>query len=205
MSLQLPSTLIAYDLKVWYFLNTRWRTDFLDWLMPFMRNQYFWAPLYLFLLLFLTYNYGKRGWIWCLGFLLCFGLADQFSAALLKPLFDRLRPCNDPLLAAYVRNIVPCGSGKSFPSSHAANHFAMGIFSALTLRKRIRWIWIPFVLWAMVVSYAQVYVGVHFPLDVVCGGLLGSIIGLLAAFFFNRYFLLQPIWLCYNSRPSLKS
>jgi membrane-associated phospholipid phosphatase len=130
--------------------------------------------------------------MWCVFFLLSFALSDYISASLIKPFFHRPRPCNNPELADAVRILVPCGSGYSFPSTHAANHFCLGMFAAVTLSRRVRWIWVICLLWATIVSYAQVYVGVHYPLDVTCGGLLGIAIGASTGRIFNkRYDLAQ--------------
>jgi membrane-associated phospholipid phosphatase len=184
---ELQETIIYYDHIAWYYLNSRWHNAPMDWLMPFFRNQWFWVPLYFFLLLFMPSRFGKSGWLWCLAFFVTFVLSDQASATLLKPYFHRIRPCNDPYFASLVHIIVPCGSGQSFPSSHAANHFSLALFSAVSLSRFAKWI-LPVALgWALLVAYAQVYVGVHFPLDVVCGGLLGACIGYCTGKLFNRF------------------
>lgn len=189
---ELQDVLIYCDHVAWYFLNTRWHNAVMDWLMPFFRNQWFWTPLYFFLFLFMPRHFGKNGWLWCLAFFISFVLSDQVSATLLKPFFNRVRPCNDPYFAGIVHIIVPCGSGKSFPSSHAANHFSLAVFSAVTLAPGVKWIWPVALAWAVLVAYAQVYVGVHFPLDVICGGLIGAGIGSITGRVFNRYFHLWP-------------
>ncbi len=168
---------LSLDYELWGYLHASWRNSFLDAVMPYVRNQFTWAPLYLFLTFFMPYNWGRRGALWCLGFILCFAIADYLSGSLLKPWIGRVRPCNDPRFAQMVHLIVPRSSGWSFPSSHAANHFALGTFCAVTLHGRLRWLW-PFpICWGFLVSYAQVYVGVHWPGDVVAGGLLGAGIG----------------------------
>ena len=178
----------TFDYALWYYLNTEWHNYILDAIMPFVRNQWTWAPLYLFLLLFMTMNYKRRGWMWCLIFLLTFAISDYLSASVIKPLFARVRPCNNEMLASYVHNIVPCGSGASFPSSHAANHFALGVFMAMTLHKRVKGIWWMAMTWAVLVGYAQVYVGVHFPMDVICGGMLGAGAGIFTGRLFNYFY-----------------
>ena len=187
----LHETLIYCDHIAWYYLNTRWHNEAMDWLMPFFRNQWFWAPVYLFLALFMPANYGKSGWMWCLLFFASFVLSDRMSATLMKPFFNRIRPCNDPYFASIVHIIVPCGGGKSFPSSHAANHFSLALFCAVTLRSRARWVVPVAISWAALVAYSQVYVGVHFPLDVLCGGLLGACIGIFTGKLFNKYMQLR--------------
>ncbi len=191
MPISIPQSILILDHKIWFYLNVSWRNDFLDAVVPFLRNQWTWAPLYLFILVFMLYNFKKTGLLWCLFFLATFALADQASAHYLKPLFQRIRPCNDLSLQKVVQIIVPCGSGFSFPSSHAANHFALGVFAAITLQKQVKYIWFFALLWAASVSYAQVYVGVHFPLDVFCGGILGTIIGIFTAWLFHLKWKLE--------------
>lgn len=185
----LHDILIYWDFTAWFYINTQWVNDFFDLLMPFLRNQWTWAPLYLFLLIFMPLNYGRKGWMWCVLFILSFAIGDYLSASIIKPYYLRMRPCNNPYLKDIVHLLVPCGSGYSFPSSHATNHFAMGVFSAMTLGKRHKWVWILALLWAFSIAYAQVYVGVHFPGDVVTGGLLGSITGLVIGKIYQRVYM----------------
>ncbi len=182
------NAIIYLDHAAWYYLNTQWHNAFFDSIIPFVRNQWFWAPLYLFLLLFMPKQFGKKGWIWCGLFLLTFALSDQISASLLKPLFHRTRPCNCLDLTGVIHLIVPCGGGYSFPSSHASNHFSMGVFAAITLQKKIKGIWAIAILWAVLVAYAQVYVGVHYPLDITFGAILGIIVGNITGKLFNNKF-----------------
>ncbi len=183
--------LLSIDYEIWYYMHAAWRCAALDAVMPYVRNQFTWAPLYLFLLIFMPANWGKRGWLWCLGFILCFALADAISGSLIKPWVQRVRPCNDPRFASLVHLIVQRSSGWSFPSSHAANHFALGSFSAVTLHGRLRWFWPIPICWALAVCYAQVYVGVHWPADVFAGGLLGLAIGALVGKIFASRWALQ--------------
>lgn len=195
---KLHEILVYADYNAWYYLNNLWRNDFLDTVIPFFRNQWTWVPLYLFLLVFMLINYGYRGVVWCLFFIGTFALSDQISAHVLKEIFHRTRPCNNPQLAGIVHIIVPCGSGYSFPSSHAANHFSLAVFGAITLQQRVKWVWYAALFWAISVSYAQVYVGVHFPLDVTCGGLLGIAIGMTTARLFHMKFSLAALTISEN-------
>ena len=183
--------LIYWDHIAWFYLNTQWRNPILDVVLPYIRNQWFWVPLYFFLLLFMPLRFGKKGWLWCLAFFISFAISDQISAHLMKPYFHRLRPCNNPYLASIVQLLVPCGGGYSFPSSHAANHFSIGIFSAVTLSKYAKWIWPVAIVWATAVSFAQVYVGVHFPLDVTVGAIIGIFSGVITGKLFNRNYGLE--------------
>mgnify|MGYP001544407000 CR=1 FL=1 len=155
------------------------RSDMFDMLMPLFRDKFFWIPLYVFLALLIIRKHKFQA-LYVLGLaVLTIILADQVSAHLIKPLVGRLRPCNDPSIMSLVHNLVDCGSGYSFVSSHATNHFALAMFFISVFnRPSIRYyIIIPFLFWAGLISFAQVYVGVHYPLDVLCGGLLGIAIG----------------------------
>lgn len=177
---------VQMDFSMWYKLHAEWRSPLLDTVMPFLRNQFFWVPLYLFLAVYMLSNYNRKGLFWCVLFILCFAFGDFISAHMIKPFFHRLRPCNDPRLATALHLIVERSYGYSFPSSHATNHFAMGTFMAATLGRTSKWVVFAALLWALVVAYAQVYVGVHFPMDVICGGLLGTVIGLLLAVVYRK-------------------
>lgn len=188
---QLQDLLVYWDYIAWYYLNTVWHNSFLDAVIPFLRNQWTWAPLYLFLLIFMPMNYKAKGWIWCIFFLITFSLSDFISASMIKPFFHRVRPCNNPYLQHIVHLLVPCGSGLSFPSSHAANHFSLGVFAAMSLNGTVKGIWWIGLIWAFSVAYAQVYVGVHFPMDVLAGGLLGAIIGIITGYIYRRLYKLD--------------
>ncbi len=157
----------------------------LDFLLPFIRNPFFWAPLYLFLIIVMWEKFAKKGMLWVLFFTISFAIGDFFSTRLLKPLFMRVRPCSDAMWHDVFRHLVPNSSGPSFPSSHATNHFALAVFIIITcghFHKSIKWLAI---FWASLVAYAQVYVGVHYPLDVLGGALLGSWIGYTVGNYFN--------------------
>ena len=122
-------------------------------------------------------------------FLCTVSLCDMTSSKLVKEAFERLRPCNDPDFFPYVRLLVNrCSGTYSFTSSHAANHFGMATFIFLTLRPIVgRVVWIAFI-WAGVIGYAQVYVGVHYPLDILGGASIGFLFGWALSAFFNKRF-----------------
>ena len=160
----------------WFFIqvNNHQTNSFFDSIMPYLRIAYYWTPLYLFLLVFITMNFKGRGWWWFVIFLCTVSLCDMTSSKLMKEGFERLRPCGDPDFFQYVRLLVEnCSRTYSFTSSHAANHFGMATFIFLTLRPVIgKWVWLAY-LWAAAVGYAQVYVGVHYPFDILGGAAIG--------------------------------
>ncbi|MGG9963442.1 phosphatase PAP2 family protein [Ferruginibacter sp. SUN106] len=179
--------LLSYDLDLFKHINYNWQNGFFDWLMPWLRNAEMWYPLYLFLLLLVTINYKKNGWWWVLFFAVTVATANFVSSSIIKEHIARLRPCNEPSIAGWVRVLVGYRpQSSSFTSSHATNHFAMGMFLYVTLKNQFgKWPML-FLLWAFFISFAQVYVGVHYPLDVTCGALIGILIGYLSGKSFNR-------------------
>jgi membrane-associated phospholipid phosphatase len=180
----------------WLFshINQRWTAPFLDSILLFMREAEFWVPFYLFLLVFITMNFGRKGWLWSFYLIMAVIISDLISSHLIKDrLVDRLRPCGNPFWADSIRILANyCPVSSSFTSSHASNHFAMAVFIYRTLRPVSRW-WSLVLLWAFLICYAQVYVGVHYPLDVICGGILGSLIGWLVSFVFRRQAGMLPL------------
>ncbi|WP_118193097.1 phosphatase PAP2 family protein [Albibacterium indicum] len=181
--------LIEIDKQLFLSVNQGLANQFFDFLMPILRNPYTWAPLYLFFIIFAIRNYKKKGIIMILLLLATFGLGDFTSASIIKPEVMRVRPCNDVPFKEQVTTRVRCGSGYSMPSSHATNHFAIGVFILMLFRRK----WKPIVwlslLWAASISFAQIYVGVHYPGDILIGAILGTAIGLFTSWL---YFFIQP-------------
>ncbi len=166
-----------FDQSIFFAINHGLANPFFDWLMPLLRNRYFWTPLYLFIIIFFIRNYGRQGWLLIIFMLLTFALSDYISSSVIKPAFQRIRPCNDPGLKDSVNSLIACGSGFSFPSSHAANHFGLAVFLITLFSHKWKYITSLAILWAFSVSFAQVYVGVHYPGDIMFGAMLGSMIG----------------------------
>jgi undecaprenyl-diphosphatase len=173
----------------WLFvqLNSRFTNSVFDSVLPYFRDSVFWAPLYLFILVFVALNYGWQGWWWSLGFVCTIALADMIGTRVFKEGIERLRPCRDPDFYIYVRLLLKgCSGSYSFVSNHAANHFGMATFVSLTFHPVFgRAVYFSY-LWAFLIAYAQVYVGVHYPLDVLGGAALGTLAGLLTAWVVNN-------------------
>ena len=159
----------------------------IDGLMLILRQAFTWVPVYLFFLLFFITNCRKYILPIVALSVFTFALTDFTSATILKPLIGRLRPCIDPTLNFDVRNIAGCGGLFSMPSSHASNHFGLSTFWFLviqyTLQRKWYWLWI----WAAIIGFAQIYVGVHFPGDILSGAVLGILIGYLTFSIFKKW------------------
>jgi len=167
-------------------INRDWQSTIFDYVSLFIREASFWVPVYVFLLLFITLNFGKKGWWWALALIGLIALADSLSSHLIKEILFRPRPCRDEVMAQNIRFLAKtCGMNGSFTSSHATNHFAIASFLYLTLKKSSPF-WILGFVWAGMISYAQVYVGVHYPLDVIGGAILGTTLGYFTASLFNH-------------------
>jgi undecaprenyl-diphosphatase len=179
--------LLNWDADLFYKINTVWTNSFLDNNYPWWRDDTMSYPVYLFLLLFILINFGWRAWTWILFIAVNTTITDQLSSTIIKLWIHRLRPCRDPAMTEHVRMLLNhCSGGFSFPSSHATNHFGAAVFLHYTLKDYLgRWTYI-FFFWAATISYGQIYVGVHYPLDVLGGAIIGSMVGYIVAFIYNK-------------------
>ncbi len=175
-------------------INGDWTTPFLDAVFPWWRYQNTWLPLYLFLFLFVLMNFGWRIWPWIVAVALTITITDQFSSHLIKLWVNKPRPCQEADMVGHVRLLLNgCPGNPGFTSSHATNHFGAAILFYLTLKPVLKqWSYLWF-FWAATVSYAQIYIGIHYPLDVAGGAIFGSLIGMGMAALYNRFIGLPPL------------
>ncbi|MFA0960414.1 phosphatase PAP2 family protein [Roseivirga sp. BDSF3-8] len=171
-------TLAKLDEELFLFLNGL-HTPFWDTVMYYVSERYTWVPFYLFLI-FLVYKARKRESlliIFCL--IIAVSIADQVTSGFMKPFFMRFRPCQDPTIRDLVHIVNDhCGGRYGFASSHSSTTFALAASVFMFLRHHYRFIFLIF-LWAATVAYSRVYLGVHYPGDIIVGGFLGVIIGIL--------------------------
>ncbi len=173
------SQILQWDYWLFFKINRDWTSPFIDGIYPWWRDMTAWYPLYLFIIIFVWQNFNsKNRWIWFLLIALAITISDQVSSNLLKEWVQRLRPCQDPGVAPYARMLLDhCSGGYSFPSSHATNHFAAAVFFYKSFYSFFgKWNYL-FFLWAATISYGQVYTGVHYPIDIICGAIIGVLIG----------------------------
>lgn len=178
--------IVHIDQEIFLAINQGLGNPVFDWLLPILRNPYTWAPLYLFLVIFFIKTYGKTGILIVVMTLATFGASDAVSSHLIKKSIKRVRPCNDIVFKQEVNIRVRCGSGFSFTSSHATNHFALAFFWIVLFRRKWKHAMWLCITWATLISISQIYVGVHYPFDILCGAILGILIGLATGYIFKK-------------------
>ncbi len=174
--------IIEIDKEVFLFLNGI-HNAFWDQVMFYISEKWLWVPLYVFFLFLIWKKYKKKTWIILLGAAILITLTDQIHLHLFKNMFERLRPTHDADLQGLVHTVNNYRGGKfGFVSGHASNSFAIATFLSVFLGVHYRY-FTPLVLfWASLVSYSRIYLGVHFPADVICGAILGCLLGFLISF-----------------------
>jgi undecaprenyl-diphosphatase len=164
------------DRAILVFFNQQY-SPFWDELMLLITGKYIWIPLYVVLIGLLIYKLKKTSWIAILTLVLTITVADQFASSFCKPTFKRLRPCHDDAIKSQLHIIKPAGSQYGFISSHAANTFALATFIFMAFKSDQKWIGYTLFIWAAMVSLSRVYLGVHYPGDVLAGGVTGIVWG----------------------------
>lgn len=170
--------ILSIDQQILLFINGH-NSDFFDAIMIYVSSKLGWLPLYVLLLYIFYTDYKKLIWLPLLVIALSVLLSDQISVHLFKNVFQRLRPCHEEGLIDQLNLIKNCGGKYGFVSSHATNSSSAAALVIMLLRNNRKWIWPVMISYTLVISYSRVYLGVHYPLDVVAGTMLGIIIAIM--------------------------
>lgn len=181
------------DERLFLSLN-RIHNAFFDVIMFWASDQFVWIPFYAWLLFFLYKHCRHTAWYYLFWIVLLEITSDQLSSHVIKNWVCRLRPSHVGSLIPYI-HLSEAGPGGlyGFVSGHASNSWALAVFIWVTLSPGYRWLrWALFV-WAGLISYSRIYNGVHYPGDVLCGGLMGALLGYgfarLCRYFFGTWLL----------------
>jgi undecaprenyl-diphosphatase len=169
------------DTQAFLFVNHRMENPVFDLVMPFLTDLHhsrIALAVVVALLLWMVVKGSRPVRLAAVLILPTILISDQFASAVIKALVDRPRPCH---ILGDVRLLVDCGGGLSFPSSHAVNHFAAALVLAYFMPRGTWWLFG----YASIIAFSRVYVGVHYPLDVIGGAAIGMIVGALVIMAFH--------------------
>jgi len=170
--------LSTIDSDLFLFLNGL-HVDWMDKIMVIITAMWAWMPVYLLLIYWTIKQYGKRSWLVFLAVCIVVLFSDQLASHVCKPLVQRLRPCYNTDFQDIIYLPKGLAGGKyGFVSSHAANTFSVATFLTAVLTKYRPWAAIVLFLWALLSSYSRIYIGFHYPGDIICGAILGALVGM---------------------------
>jgi len=172
------------DELLFLFLNGL-HNDAFDFIMHWITYQQTWYPFYLLLIIWLIWKYKLNGIILIIFIVMAITISDQFTSSFMKPFFERLRPCHNSSISHLVHVVDGCGGQYGFASSHASNSFALATMLYFFFRTKFKHASILFI-WAAVVAYSRIYVGVHYPGDIIIGALVGYLTGLILFTFYLK-------------------
>ncbi len=177
---------IALDTQLFVYLNGL-GSEIYDSFWLFITKQSHWTPLFLVLLYLVYKKIGGKATFSVLLFIAVLLLVTDQTCNLFKDTFQRLRPCNNPEINSFIRIVKPSNSF-SFFSGHAANSMATMTFLFLLLKKYYRYAFLLF-LFPLIFAYSRIYLGLHYPLDIITGYLFGASFGCIAYQLYQKYIL----------------
>ena len=201
LHLRVLEFLKSIDQKLLLFLNGQHNT-FFDFVMYWASDRFIWIPFYLLLLFFVVKKFGKKAYLVLVLVAAMIAVSDQVSSGLVKNMVQRLRPCHDPEIQDRVHLVEGvCGGSFGFYSSHASNTWALALFLILIFKHRMRAgatrtnesrdglipLYAALVVYASLVSYSRIYLGTHYPFDVLTGVATGTILSFIFARVFSRF------------------
>ncbi|PKL50501.1 MAG: phosphatase PAP2 family protein [Candidatus Riflebacteria bacterium HGW-Riflebacteria-2] len=168
--------LVSLDHSLFGLLNGSLTSSFFDWFMPFITDAKNWLPLIILVWLAMVCSGRAQLRVLALALVVSVGFTDLVCGKVIKKAVGRLRPCALAQQTGFnCRLLLPLKTSKSFPSNHAANTAAFATAMIVMCGLKAGW---PFIIIAFLVGYSRVYVGVHFPLDVAAGWLIGTLLAL---------------------------
>lgn len=178
-------SILQIDTNLFLLINQA-NNNILDSIMYYASSKFLWTPLYALLIALIAMKYKWKAIIAIIFVIIAVAIADLTSVHLFKNVFQRLRPCYEPALTPIINNIVGCGGKYGFVSSHAANSFAIVIMVIKLIGEKHKWLNWLMPLWGILILYSRIYLGKHYPGDVIAGALLGVIIGWLVYMAFAK-------------------
>jgi len=178
-------TLQNIDQQFFLFLNGL-HNSFFDFVMYWVSNKFIWIPLYAWFIYMIIKKYRKQSILILILVALMITLSDQITV-FFKNYFERPRPCHDEYIGHLVHVVKDaCGGPYGFMSGHAASSFSLATFLIPLIGGRFKNFKIFLIFWASLVAYSRVYLGVHYTADIICGAMLGILLG----YFFSKLFFL---------------